>query len=53
MARRHTADAAARYDTPGTGMFSPEVLGPTVDRLTHLAEGGRVLTRAPAGGLPL
>ena len=26
-------DAAKRYDTPGTGMFAPEVLGPTVDRL--------------------
>ena len=27
------ADVAARYDTPGVGMFAPEVLGPTVDLL--------------------
>jgi SAM-dependent methyltransferase len=30
-------DAARSYDTPGTGMFAPEVLEPTVDRLAELA----------------
>jgi hypothetical protein len=30
------AEAAQRYDTPGTDMFAPEVLGPTVDRLAAL-----------------
>jgi hypothetical protein len=25
-------DAAQRYDTPGDGMFAPEVIGPTIDR---------------------
>ncbi|QRP43176.1 class I SAM-dependent methyltransferase [Amycolatopsis sp. FDAARGOS 1241] len=44
------ADAAQRYDTPGTGMFSPEVLGPTLDRLAALAEGGRVLEFAVGTG---
>jgi SAM-dependent methyltransferase len=33
-------DAAQRYDTPGQGMFAPEVLEPTVATLTELAEGG-------------
>ncbi|CAL9460047.1 class I SAM-dependent methyltransferase [Streptomyces sp. enrichment culture] len=48
--------AARRYDTPGTGMFAPEVLGPTVDRLAELAEGGRALEFAVGTGrvaLPL
>ncbi|WP_091553004.1 class I SAM-dependent methyltransferase [Micromonospora pattaloongensis] len=43
-------DAAARYDTPGTGMFAPEVLGPTVDRLAELAGGGRALEFAIGTG---
>ena len=43
-------DAAQRYDTPGTGMFAPEVLGPTVDRLADLAGGGRVLEFAIGTG---
>ena len=43
-------DAAQRYDTPGTGMFAPEVLGPTVDRLAELADGGRVLEFAIGTG---
>ncbi|MER6615658.1 class I SAM-dependent methyltransferase [Streptomyces xantholiticus] len=35
------ADVAQRYDTPGSGMFAPEVLGPAVDRLAQLVgEGG-------------
>jgi SAM-dependent methyltransferase len=44
------ADAARRYDTPGTGMFAPEVLGPTVDRLAALADGGRALELAVGTG---
>jgi SAM-dependent methyltransferase len=43
-------DAAQRYDTPGTGMFAPEVLGPTVDRLAELADGGRALEFAIGTG---
>ncbi len=43
-------DAARRYDTPGTGMFAPEVLGPTVDRLAELAAGGRALEFAIGTG---
>jgi SAM-dependent methyltransferase len=43
-------ETAQRYDTPGTGMFSPEVLGPTVDRLVELAEGGRALELAIGTG---
>ena len=44
------AETARRYDTPGTGMFAPEVLGPTVDRLVALADGGRVLELAIGTG---
>lgn len=44
------ADVAAGYDTPGEGMFAPEVLGPTVDRLVALADGGRVLELAIGTG---
>ncbi|MFF8316631.1 class I SAM-dependent DNA methyltransferase [Streptomyces bobili] len=44
------ADAALRYDTPGSGMFAPEVLGPTVDRLAELADGGRALEFAVGTG---
>ncbi len=43
-------DAARRYDTPGTGMFAPQVLGPTVDCLAELAGGGRVLEFAIGTG---
>lgn len=43
-------DAARRYDTPGTGMFAPEVLGPTVDRLAELAAGGSALEFAIGTG---
>jgi len=35
--------AAHNYDTPGTGMFSPEVLDPTVTCLAELWDGGGVL----------
>ncbi|MGY0460087.1 class I SAM-dependent methyltransferase [Kitasatospora sp. cg17-2] len=48
--------AALSYDTPGAGMFAPAVLGPTVDRLVELAEGGRALEFAIGTGrvaLPL
>ncbi|KIR65879.1 class I SAM-dependent methyltransferase [Micromonospora haikouensis] len=44
------ADAAARYDTPGVGMFAPEVLRPTVDRLAALAGGGAALEFAVGTG---
>ena len=43
-------EVAGRYDTPGEGMFAPEVLGPTVDRLVALAGGGRVLELAIGTG---
>lgn len=43
-------DVARGYDTPGTGMFAPEVLGPAVDRLAELAEGGRALEFAVGTG---
>jgi SAM-dependent methyltransferase len=45
-----TVAAAQHYDTPGTGMFAPEVLGPTVDRLAGLAGGGRALEFAIGTG---
>ena len=43
-------DAAQRYDTPGTDMFAPEVLGPTVERLAELAGDGRALEFAIGTG---
>ena len=43
-------DAAARYDTPGTGMFAPAVLDPTVDRLVTLAGDGPALEFAIGTG---
>lgn len=43
-------EAAQSYDTPGVGMFAPEVLGPTVDRLVELAQGGRALEFAIGTG---
>jgi SAM-dependent methyltransferase len=43
-------DAARRYDTPGTGMFAPDVLASTVDRLAELAGGGRALEFAIGTG---
>lgn len=43
-------DASQRYDTPDTGMFAPEVLGPTVDRLVDLAGGGPALEFAIGTG---
>ncbi|GAA1029182.1 class I SAM-dependent methyltransferase [Virgisporangium ochraceum] len=41
---------ARRYDTPGTGMFAPEVLGPAVDRLAGLAGAGPALEFAIGTG---
>jgi SAM-dependent methyltransferase len=43
-------EAAQRYDTPGTGMFAPDVLRPTVDRLAHLAGDGRAVEFAIGTG---
>jgi SAM-dependent methyltransferase len=43
-------ETAQRYDTPGTGMFAPEVLDPTVDRLAALAAGGPALEFAIGTG---
>lgn len=42
--------AARQYDIPGVGMFAPEVLGPTVDRLRALAGDGRALEMAIGTG---
>jgi SAM-dependent methyltransferase len=42
--------AAQRYDTPGVGMFAPEVIGPTVDRLVELAGDGQALELAIGTG---
>jgi SAM-dependent methyltransferase len=44
------AEAAQRYDTPGTGRFAPEVLGPTVDRLAGLVGDGPALEFAIGTG---
>jgi SAM-dependent methyltransferase len=43
-------EAAKSYDTPGTGMFAPEVLAPTVDRLAELAGNGAALEFAIGTG---
>ncbi|MGO4836980.1 class I SAM-dependent methyltransferase, partial [Rhizobiaceae sp. 2RAB30] len=44
------AEAAESYDTPGVGMFSSEVLKPTVDRLAEYAGDGRALEFAIGTG---
>lgn len=44
------SETAGTYDTPGAGMFSPDVLRPTVDRLAELAGGGRALEFAIGTG---
>src|SRR5262249_22904142 len=44
------SEAAKNYDTPGSGMFAPDVLGPAVERLAQLAGGGRVLEFAIGTG---
>ena len=43
-------DEARRYDTPGTGMFAPEILDPAVERLAGLAGSGRALELAIGTG---
>lgn len=43
-------ETARGYDTPGTGMFAPDVLVPTVNRLAELADGGRALEFAIGTG---
>ena len=43
-------ETARRYDTPGAGMFAPEVLGPAVDRLVGLAGDGQALEFAVGTG---
>jgi SAM-dependent methyltransferase len=43
-------ETAQSYDTPGTGRFAPEVLGPTVDRLEELAGEGGALEFAVGTG---
>lgn len=50
------AKAANSYDTPGTGMFDPDLLDATAGRLAALANGGRALEFAIGTGrvaLPL
>ena len=44
------AETAARYDTPGEGMFADGVLGPTVATLVDLAAGGRAVEFAIGTG---
>ena len=43
-------DTAASYDADAASHFAPEVLGPVVDRLALLAEGGRALELAVGTG---
>lgn len=43
-------EAARDYDSPGTGMFAPEVLDPAVTRLAALADGGHALEFAVGTG---
>ena len=50
MAQAWDEEMARSYDTPGTGMFAPEVLGPTVERLAGLAGDGPALELAIGTG---
>jgi SAM-dependent methyltransferase len=43
-------DAAKQYDTPGEGMFSPDVVGPTVEVLSKLAGDGTAIEFAIGTG---
>ncbi|GAA3455233.1 MULTISPECIES: class I SAM-dependent DNA methyltransferase [Dactylosporangium] len=43
-------ETAARYDTPGEGMFAPDVVDPAVARLAALAAGGPALEFAIGTG---
>jgi SAM-dependent methyltransferase len=44
------AEAARDYDTPGVGMFAPQILDPCVARLAELADGGAALEFAIGTG---
>jgi SAM-dependent methyltransferase len=44
------AEIAAGYDTPGTGMFDPDLLDATTSRLADLAAGGAALEFAIGTG---
>lgn len=44
------AETAQQYDTPGSGMFAPEVLEPTVNYLAKLTGNGRALEFAIGTG---
>src|SRR3712207_366739 len=44
------AHAARNYDSPGTGMFAPDILDPVVDRLAALAGDGAALEFAVGTG---
>ncbi|UEJ83624.1 class I SAM-dependent methyltransferase [Brachybacterium halotolerans subsp. kimchii] len=44
------SETARSYDTPGEGMFAPDVLGPTVEALRDLVDGGRALEFAIGTG---
>ena len=44
------SEVARNYDTPGRGMFAPQVVEPTVSRLVELAAGGRALEFAVGTG---
>jgi SAM-dependent methyltransferase len=44
------AETARAYDASNEWVFAPDVLGPTVDRLADLADGGRVLEFAIGTG---
>lgn len=50
MSQLWDAETARRYDTPGVGMFAPELLRSTTDRLAALADGGRALELAIGTG---
>ncbi|MCC2334709.1 class I SAM-dependent DNA methyltransferase [Cellulomonas wangsupingiae] len=50
MAHAWDEEMARSYDNPGTGMFAPEVLGPTVERLAELAGDGPALELAIGTG---
>jgi SAM-dependent methyltransferase len=43
-------ETAQAYDTPGTGMFAPEVIAETIGVLTELAAGGRAVEFAIGTG---
>ena len=43
-------EAARHYDTPGVGIFAPDVLGPIVERLRALADGRPALEMAIGTG---